>query len=440
MRKKVILFLLFMFMIPAYASAMEITSPFGWRTHPVFGTQRFHSGVDVAADYGDNVVSAMGGVVSFAGYNNGYGYTVIVDHPDGTQTLYAHNNNLYVAEGQSVAAGQLLAAAGSTGYSTGPHVHIEYLVNGNPVDPVPLLTACGWDLTGGTPVVIDGEYASSDADEMFWDPANFYDVARQVRQLLNDFAAACQSGLAFITEDAMTLLKYLLIIDFALSAIFFTFSKTEEDFVRFFINKFLKYGFILFLILNWKEFVNTFILDSFTKIAITAGGGGSYIGENISDPAQVIQKGFFLTTPVFNYITQYSGLHLIANVHNVLMAIFLGFAIIACFAFIGIQFFLAYVEFYIIALLSIIAVPFSIIKQMKFLGEKSIGAVIAVGIKLMAMTFVVALIVNAVKDFTATAYDSIVYLRILFASLGMAFFTSRIPKTITNLLSGSPKF
>ncbi len=117
----------------------EITSPFGWRTHPVFGNARFHSGIDIGADYGQTVVAADGGVVVHADWLGGYGKAVIIDHGNGLQTLYAHNSELVVGEGQSVSKGQMIARAGSTGYSTGPHVHFEVRSGGSPTDPTAYL-------------------------------------------------------------------------------------------------------------------------------------------------------------------------------------------------------------------------------------------------------------------------------------------------------------
>ncbi|MDR7866365.1 MAG: peptidoglycan DD-metalloendopeptidase family protein [Sporomusaceae bacterium] len=113
-----------------------ITSPYGWRTHPIFGTQRYHSGIDIGADYGEPIRAADGGVVIYADWMGGYGKAVIVDHGAGISTLYAHSSELLVGEGQRVYKGQVVARIGSTGYSTGPHLHFEVRQNGSPVNPL----------------------------------------------------------------------------------------------------------------------------------------------------------------------------------------------------------------------------------------------------------------------------------------------------------------
>ncbi len=112
-----------------------ITSPFGYRTHPIFGRQILHSGIDIGVDEGTPVHAADGGVVVEAGWISGYGYCVIIDHGNGTSSLYGHNSSLAVSSGQAVSQGQVIAYAGSTGNSTGPHVHFEVRVGGEPVDP-----------------------------------------------------------------------------------------------------------------------------------------------------------------------------------------------------------------------------------------------------------------------------------------------------------------
>ena len=112
-----------------------ITSEFGWRTHPIFGTARFHSGLDIGGDYGMPIYAAAGGTVIYAGWISGYGNAVIIDHGGGVTTLYGHNDSLSVSEGENVAQGQVIAMCGSTGNSTGPHCHFEVRENGEPVSP-----------------------------------------------------------------------------------------------------------------------------------------------------------------------------------------------------------------------------------------------------------------------------------------------------------------
>ena len=113
-----------------------ITSPFGWRVHPITGASRFHSGIDIGGDYGETIHAAGAGIVSYAGWISGYGYAVIIDHGGGISTLYGHNQALLVSEGQSVSQGQAIAECGSTGNSTGPHCHFEVRVDGEPVNPM----------------------------------------------------------------------------------------------------------------------------------------------------------------------------------------------------------------------------------------------------------------------------------------------------------------
>ncbi|ABA19809.1 Peptidase M23B [Trichormus variabilis ATCC 29413] len=119
----------------AFPSSAPTSSPFGWRVHPILGYRRFHSGLDFAASYGSTIRAADSGTVIFAGWYGGYGRAVIINHGGGITTLYGHASELYVAEGQPVQRGQAIAAVGSTGLSTGPHLHFEVRRNGTPVNP-----------------------------------------------------------------------------------------------------------------------------------------------------------------------------------------------------------------------------------------------------------------------------------------------------------------
>lgn len=118
-----------------------ITSPYGLRVDPVTGsTSAFHEGIDIADDYGTPIVATASGVVTFAGYTDGgYGNLVEIDHGNGFVTRYGHNSAVVVTVGMTVKQGQMIAAMGSTGKSTGAHVHYEVRVNGTPVDPMVFL-------------------------------------------------------------------------------------------------------------------------------------------------------------------------------------------------------------------------------------------------------------------------------------------------------------
>lgn len=112
-----------------------ITSGYGWRSSPIKGGQEFHPAIDIGAPYGSGVYSLKGGTVSYSGWMNGYGNVVVINH-GGISTLYAHNSQLLVSVGQSVEGGQKIALVGSTGWSTGPHIHFEVRdSSGDKMDP-----------------------------------------------------------------------------------------------------------------------------------------------------------------------------------------------------------------------------------------------------------------------------------------------------------------
>ena len=117
-------------------SCHTITSPFGWRYHPIYHTQKYHSGVDIGASYGATIVAADGGTIITAGSVSGYGNCVVINHGNGITTLYGHMSSIAVSVGQKVSKGQTIGYVGSTGNSTGPHLHWEVTVNGVRQNPL----------------------------------------------------------------------------------------------------------------------------------------------------------------------------------------------------------------------------------------------------------------------------------------------------------------
>ncbi len=127
----------FLWPVPAYVGV--INDVYGYRSSPISGKGELHSGLDMKAPYGTDIVAADDGTVIYAAVRNGYGNCVIIDHGGGFSTLYGHNSSLCVTAGQSVVRGQVIAKAGATGYATGPHCHFEVRINGKYVDPNPYL-------------------------------------------------------------------------------------------------------------------------------------------------------------------------------------------------------------------------------------------------------------------------------------------------------------
>lgn len=117
----------------------KISSPFGYRKHPISKRRHFHKGIDISNNSGTNIVSSGSGIVTFSGWNGGYGRVIIVSHGYGYKSVYAHNKNNLVKVGDRVTKGQVIAKLGNTGRSTGPHLHFEIRFNGQHINPINVL-------------------------------------------------------------------------------------------------------------------------------------------------------------------------------------------------------------------------------------------------------------------------------------------------------------
>jgi lysostaphin len=121
------------------AAGTPVTSEFGWRIHPITGDRKFHAGIDFGAAKGTPIYAVDAGQVVFAGDKGGYGKAAVIQHQGSLSTLYGHASQLYVQQEQQVVRGQMIAAVGSTGFSTGPHLHFEVHVKGVTQNPRPYL-------------------------------------------------------------------------------------------------------------------------------------------------------------------------------------------------------------------------------------------------------------------------------------------------------------
>ena len=116
-----------------------IGSDFGMRWHPILNTLKEHTGVDIGGTYNDDIYASGSGTVITSGYDSGYGYTIRIDHGDSIVSVYSHASKLLVSKGDIVEKGQVIALIGSTGLSTGPHLHFEIRIDNVPVDPMPFI-------------------------------------------------------------------------------------------------------------------------------------------------------------------------------------------------------------------------------------------------------------------------------------------------------------
>ena len=127
------------YIFPLEDTSVEVTNPYGWQEHPVTKQKSLHSGVDLAADYGTNVLAVADGTVLDCSYDTAYGYILTLAHKDGVQTQYAHLSEFLVKAGDAVRQGQIIAKTGGSGWSTGPHLHLGVLIDGEAVDPLETL-------------------------------------------------------------------------------------------------------------------------------------------------------------------------------------------------------------------------------------------------------------------------------------------------------------
>lgn len=116
-----------------------IGSDFGLRWHPILNVLKEHTGTDIGGSYGDEIYATASGTVVMSRYNSGYGYMVKIDHGEGIESIYGHASKLLVKEGETVEKGQVIALVGSSGISTGPHVHFEIRIDNVPVNPIPFI-------------------------------------------------------------------------------------------------------------------------------------------------------------------------------------------------------------------------------------------------------------------------------------------------------------
>ncbi|MBQ7498092.1 MAG: peptidoglycan DD-metalloendopeptidase family protein, partial [Selenomonas sp.] len=367
------------------------TSDFGWRTHPNYGTQKFHSGIDFGYDFGMPVHAAAEGVVTTADWVSGYGYLVAIDHGGSLETLYGHNEMLAVVPGQTVKIGQVIAYAGSTGNSTGPHCHFEVRLNGEPVNP--------WDyLSGSPPFGADGMMMDGDTVAVNYDA--YYDFCKPIRDMEEKIAEVCTKELSIIQDSLRWLFWVLMTIDIALLGLGMLLGEDRSGIYisRWLAAKCLFYGFLTYIFWHWGDLAN--ILRDYFVTMGAFGAGSSYAeaGKILSDPSAIVEIGARYVGPVFEYLGTMWGISLIYHLPTVLLSLLTIVCVLVCFFYLGIEFGLSYIEFYCTALFSLISFSFTPFQGTRSFGGNAVTGLVMSAVKLMVMTITALLLVMALQN------------------------------------------
>ena len=362
---------------------LEISSDFSLvgRVHPVFGSVRPHKGTDIAAAEGANIYATHEGVVSYAGWAEGYGNVVYLNTMiNGTnfETRYAHCSALLVSEGQKITAGTIIARVGSTGWSTGPHLHFEIRINGEPINPRRYLK----DLppSSGTGYGTLPESLQSSFDAM-------YDFGKPLREVIENFGSVCQEAIAKILEIIRWLLMVLITIDLAIGASLFAVNPKNDskNVFKYITLKLLLYVFLIYFLVNWSTVVANFAKELFT------GFGGMMMGASaeeamkaISNPMDIVSKGANIVAPIFNELFKIHGvMDMVTKIALWLPSLFFAVILTICFFIISAEITLANVEFYIMMITGFTTFFFAGLKQTRHIAAKGLNGIFTMSIKLM---------------------------------------------------------
>ena len=409
MTRKITLFLLFLLLLPAVVFAQPtfinptsgvITSPFGWRIHPITGASRFHSGIDIADDYYTPVVASAPGVVTHAGWIDGYGNAVIIEHEGGWSTLYGHFAEIHVTAGQTVGAGQLIGGQGSTGNSTGPHCHFEIRdPSGTPVDPALFVPELGGAVSPHGGADFEGQYKD-------WTLTN--DFAKPIKEVMDKLVEVITKGLDLLQNGVASLFLVLCLIDIALGAMSKVLTPPSEDkegLMPWIIRRSLFYGFCLFFLYNWSDFIGNLALYGFPQLGGLVGGDPAAAEAAVSDPTQIVQKGMSIVAPVVNATLRARGSILDLILGNLMSVVCVLCAVVLFFLFCVIGFYiaLAYIQFYASVLFSFTTFPLAGLKHVRHFASNGISGVIACSINLMFFCFFSAALQASLENITIPA-------------------------------------
>ena len=360
---------------------LVITSEFSLigRTHPVFGSVRPHKGTNLGASTGDNIYASLTGTVTYSGWAEGYGNVVYILTRVGNysvETRYAHCSALLVSSNTQVAAGTIIAKVGETGWATGPHLHFEIRINGEPVNPRRYLN-------GMPPSSGEGYGTLPESIKNTFDAA--YDFGKPLREVMEKVGEQCQLALKNLLGAVKWLLIALITIDLAISLALYAADSEGGDVLSMILRKLLLYILLIYFLVNWGDGVANFAKEMFT------GFGGMMIGASlqdamsaVSDPMSIVSKGVHIIAPIYNELFKIHGvLDLMSKIALWLPSLFFAVILTACFFAMALQITLTYLEFYVAMVSSFATFFLSGLKYTRKYAANGINAIFAVSIKLM---------------------------------------------------------
>lgn len=267
-----------------------VTSPYGYRVHPVTGkVGAFHEGIDLGIPADVKAPAAADGTVTFAGWAGGYGNYVIVEMADGTSFAYGHLNDIWVNVGDKVKKGDIVGLVGSTGASTGPHMHIEHIVNGERVDPYDFYIKAGWTLDGAVPYEEGTPGNGKNYQDEIIDFQSYFEISFEAADVFAKILIAITKAINLIQSHIIALLLSLITLDLIIRYTYSLFTNNKEGFLQSLTERLFKYSIILAFIVSWAiiaELIKNFAFE----VADTAYVG-SYNNEYlISDPSILFKQ------------------------------------------------------------------------------------------------------------------------------------------------------
>ena len=267
-----------------------VTSPYGYRVHPVTGkVGAFHEGIDLGIPADVKAPAAADGTVTFAGWAGGYGNYVIVEMADGTSFAYGHLNDIWVNVGDKVKKGDIVGLVGSTGASTGPHMHIEHIVNGERVDPYDFYIKAGWTLDGAVPYEEGTPGNGKNYQDEIIDFQSYFEISFEAADVFAKILIAITKAINLIQSHIIALLLSLITLDLIIRYTYSLFTNNKEGFLQSLTERLFKYSIILAFIVSWAtiaELIKNFAFD----VADTAYVG-SYNNEYLfADPSILFKQ------------------------------------------------------------------------------------------------------------------------------------------------------